>query len=378
MNSLESDFSQTAENKNLIRLVSCFLAGEKFHEPLTADMSNNLFALANKHDVAHLVGEAFETPDESYVMAKNKAIFRYVKQDFERERIYGLFEAEAIPFIPLKGSVIRHLYPEAWQRTGCDIDILVRPCDLDKARAALEKQMSYTFRIKSGHDYSLLSPNGVHLELHYAFDEKEVPLDEVWETAEPTQEGAMQRAMRPELFVLHHIAHMAKHFRSGGCGLRPFIDLWFIKHKMAYDEAALNRKLHETGLAAFTDVVFGLLDLWFAAGESTPLLEATAEYILPAGVYGSMKNHVAVGQLDKGGKSAYFLSRLFLKPGTLVYSYPILDNHPWLLPFCQVHRWFRLLCEGKLNRIRNELKANSTMENDYRSNVEALLKALEL
>ena len=30
-----------------------------------------------------------------------------------------------IPFLPLKGSVIRQYYPEPWMRTSCDIDILV-------------------------------------------------------------------------------------------------------------------------------------------------------------------------------------------------------------------------------------------------------------
>ena len=32
--------------------------------------------------------------------------------------------------------------------------------------------------------------------------------------------------MTDEMFYFYHIAHMAKHFEEGGCGIRPFIDLW--------------------------------------------------------------------------------------------------------------------------------------------------------
>lgn len=370
--------NQAKINETMIALMRCFLAGERFGGELTEELRDGVFALANRHDIAHLVGEALETQDASFVQAKRKAIYRYLRQDDERQRIYGLFETESIPFIPLKGSVICALYHDRWQRSGCDIDILVRQCDLERAQAALERECGFRFRMKSAQDVSLLSPYGVHLELHYAFDEKEVSVEDVWRSSAPVREESMHRTMGGEMFLLHHIAHMAKHFRSGGCGFRPFVDLWFIKNKMNYDEVALNNLLQERGLKSFADAVFGLLALWFAQGESTPLLDAAAEYILPAGVYGSMKNRVAIGQLNKGGKASYFVSRLFQTREALEYPYPALKKHGWLLPFCQVHRWYKLLADGKLRRITGELRTNGAMDIGYRDDVGALLKALQL
>lgn len=140
----------------------------------------------------------------------------------------------------------------------------------------------------------------------------------------------------------------------------------------------LQQLLWERGLGTFGAAVFGLLEFWFEAGQRTPLLDAAAEYILPAGVYGSVKNRVAIGQLKQGGKGRYFVSRLFQSREALEYPYPALKKHPWLLPFCQVHRWYRLLADGKLRRISGELHANSAMDSDYRADVGALLKNLRL
>ena len=41
-------------------------------------------------------------------------------------------EKAQIPFVPLKGSVIRKYYPEAWMRTSSDIDVLVHKEDVEK------------------------------------------------------------------------------------------------------------------------------------------------------------------------------------------------------------------------------------------------------
>lgn len=370
--------NQATTNKITLELIGCFLAGKTYGGTMTEDVRAAVFTLAAKHDVLHLLGEALGTMDEMLLQAKRRAIYRYLRQEDERQRIYGLFEGEGIPFIPLKGSVIGPLYHDAWQRTGCDIDILVKEDDLARAQTALEQKQKYKFRKKSAHDVSLMSPVGVHLELHYAFDEKEVSLDEFWGSAAPLENGGFCYAVSPKQFLLHHIAHMAKHFRNGGCGLRPFVDLWFILGKMVYDKGALEQLMQQRGLRAFWEAVTGLLELWFGEGKRTPILSAAEEYILPAGMYGSLKNRVAVGQLNKGGKRSYFLSRLIQPREVLEYPYPALKKQRWLLPFCQVHRWCRLLADGKLKQIANELQTNEIMDAEYRGEVANLLEELGL
>lgn len=147
---------------------------------------------------------------------------------------------------------------------------------------------------------------------------------------------------------------------------------------MPFDEKVLRDRLRTGNLEKFGDVVFGLLDYWFGDGEPSPVLEATANYIVPAGVYGSIKNRVAVGQIRKGSKMQYFFSRLYLGKEAMKYPYPILEKHGWLLPFCQVHRWYKLLADGKMRRITRELETSGTMEQGYKDSVAALLDELEL
>ena len=48
----------------------------------------------------------------------------------EKELKEALEKAE-IPFLPLKGSVIRKYYPEPWMRTSCDIDLLIHKEEAD-------------------------------------------------------------------------------------------------------------------------------------------------------------------------------------------------------------------------------------------------------
>ena len=152
----------------------------------------------------------------------------------EQQTIYKLFEDNAIEFIPLKGAVIRQYYPEPYMRTSCDIDILVHEEDLERAKNALVSALNYKSSEKiSFHDISLFSLGGIHLELHYNLKEKRQNLDEllgkVWDYAVNTKEGKYFKLQSPEFYIFYHIAHMANHFLRGGCGIRTFIDLYFIE-----------------------------------------------------------------------------------------------------------------------------------------------------
>ena len=126
---------------------------------------SELYRLSKAHDVAHLVGDAlnksgvFENlpadldENERAAISKVKekfdeqiftAVYRYENINYELERLKETLEEAKIPFIPLKGSVIRKYYPEPWMRTSCDIDILVREEDLNLAVRTLCDSLKYT------------------------------------------------------------------------------------------------------------------------------------------------------------------------------------------------------------------------------------------
>ncbi len=56
-------------------------------------------------------------------------------------------------------------------------------------------------------------------------------LETVWEHASPVKEGEYCYRMTEEFFLFHQITHATYHFISGGCGIRPFIDLALLLQK---------------------------------------------------------------------------------------------------------------------------------------------------
>ena len=137
---------------SLIRFVLCGGSVDaKMQNCLDADTLCALYDLSDAHDLAHILGQGlsklgFLDDSEVSVKFRRKAILavsRYERLDYERRRICETLEAAEISFLPLKGSVIRQYYPEAWMRTSCDVDILVHEDDLFDAVTYIEETLGY-------------------------------------------------------------------------------------------------------------------------------------------------------------------------------------------------------------------------------------------
>lgn len=339
-------------------------------------------ALAQKHDLAHLIGHAVGNLGlpESDILMKLKqlaiqAVYRYVKQDCEFERICQTLEQAQIPFIPLKGAVIRKLYPEPWMRTSCDIDILIHESDLEKAIDLLTSVLQYsTDHKKNYHDVSLFSKQGVHLELHFSIQETMENIDRllsrVWDYAYPVTQYRF--ALQNEFLMFHLLAHMSYHFIGGGCGIRPFLDIFLLRKQKKYDEFILRGYLAQCGIEKFYDSVLDLINVWFQGGTSTALTGRMERYLLSGGTYGSQEQRIAVRQQRQGGRLGYLLSRVFMPYRVLKIRYRVLERYPILFPVMQVYRWIELLFGGRLNRSVKEAKiawqtddAQSKEANDF-------------
>ena len=87
---------------------------------------------------------------------------------------------------------------------------------------------------------------------------------------------------------------------------------------------------------------------------------------------------LAIANKKRGGNFGYVLSRIFMPKQQLQAKYPILKSHPWLLPFCQVRRWFSVLFGGKLKKSVNEVKMSSNLSNERIDETAELMKSLGL
>ncbi len=364
--------------KTLFALLRSALCGTALTEDerndYSPEMLKDLLKISAQQDTEHLLALGLKknrlisnenTEFEKYIF---KAAYRYKRLTYEYESVYKALEEARIPFLPLKGAVIAKYYPEAWMRTSCDIDILVHPEDLENAVSYLIKNLKYVEKERTPHDISLISPTKVSVEIHFDLIEEGRAknsidvLKSVWENSTRREGSEYCYEMSDPFFYFYHVAHMAKHFENGGCGIRPFIDLWILDNLTNVNKDSRAALLSKCDLIKFAEVAGNLSQMWFGNKEPDELLLKTQYFILRGGIYGSPNNRVSIQQTQKGGKFKYILSRIFIPYKKLKRYYPILDKHPWLTPFMQIRRWFMLLRPDVAELAKQELAVNNKLE----------------
>ena len=168
--------------------------------------------------------------------------------------------------------------------------------------------------------------------------------------------------MTDAFFYFYHVVHMAKHFETGGCGIRPFMDLWILEKIDGADQTGRDKLLADAGLLQFARAVQKLSRVWFCGEEPDELSRQMEEYILHGGVYGSSENRVMFNQKKHGGRLGYLLSRMFVGMPQMKRSYPILRKYPWLMPIMQIRRWFKLRRPDVAGRTKREILTSITAE----------------
>lgn len=377
----------------MMRMLRNELTGEALDQSILQGMTpqdwSQILALSKAHDIAHLLGDLISRDEllpagdlrNGFDEAFCEAVLRAQLFETELHRICSVFQKAEIDFLPLKGAVIRHLYPEPWMRTSCDIDILIRPEQTKLAKKRLMEELHYHFEKQAYHELSFFSPSGVHLELHFTIEEHTETLDRVlkrsWDYAEPVKEGSFQYRFQNSFFVFHSVAHAAYHFAGGGCGVRPLIDRYLLEQKVAYDRKQYEDLICEAKLSSFEKQFDRLWRVWFSDGEHDDLTRRMENYLLPASIYGSLQNQEAI-RLIRRGRLGNLLYRIWLPYESLVIKYPSLKNKRILQPLYEIRRWFTLFKRGKMKTIRKEVKTNLAVEQDRRDRIQSLLTDLDL
>ena len=334
-----------------------------------------LFSLAKVHQVEHLVSYfLFKLGKAEYAKGFYSSLSNTTKQTYELSRIRAALTEAEIPFIVLKGPVVRKLYPDAWMRNSCDIDVLVKDEDVEKAGKVLEALSFKKEDVLSSHDVSYTN-GSVHVELHYTLIEKyrfsEISdvLGQVWTTA--IKDEGTEFVMPDEYYYFYHIAHMVKHFESGGCGIRSVLDLWILNYRTSFDKDKRASLLLNGGILKFEKELLRLANYWFSGGEGDSL-QTLEDFIFTGGAYGALTNSVAVKKSVRGGRVAYLIHRLFVPYSQLVKYYPRLERFPILLPYYEVKRWVQAISRNGKG-YRRELSENIKRDKDS----EAISKMLE-
>lgn len=376
------------------RLITSAVSGQ----PLSAEdralyapaMLPGMTALARRHDLVHLLALGLKNNgllDEGSGELENeifRAVARVEQMNFGLARIGEALETAQIPFLPLKGSVLRRYYPEPWMRTSCDIDVFIHEEDLDRVLAAVAEAAPYRMGEVSPYVTQIFTQHGQNIELHRGLieadqtDRASAVLSTVWDTAARRDGWRFWYEMPDEMFYFYHIAHMAKHFENGGCGIRPFLDIWVLTHRVPHDRDKREKLLADGELTAFARHAERLTDVWFGSGTHDDTTRRLEQYILNGGLYGTLVNRISLQQVRRGGKLRYARSRIWLPYETLKVYYPSLDGKPALLPLYEAYRWGRLLFCGGVERSVNELRVSSGISEERSEAARLLLSELGL
>ncbi len=379
--------------KAVLNLIYAGITGEKV--ALEADFSlGELLPFLKKQEISAICYYGAVNCGVDTALPEMQTLFKLVcagmvasqRQDRIARELYDLFDREQFSYMPVKGLLLRELYPAPEMRLMGDLDILVQLDEYPRMRELL-LELGYIERVESDHEL-IWHKNGVMIELHkrlipsYNKDYYAV-FGDGWQLGKICT--GTRYAMTDEDQMVYQLVHFAKHYRDGGIGLRHIVDLYLYRRSRPnLNEAEMEKSLTALQLWEFYQNVFHTLDVWFAGKPSDGISELITKTVFGTGLFGTQENHVLSGglrlQANSGKKNARgqkILYTIFLPYQHMCKRYPVLEKLPILLPVMWVVRWFDVLLNRRKNikRVAGEIQ---TLQSDTLNQYEADLQAVGL
>ena len=287
----------------------------------------------------------------------------------EAEMILNEITAKGIDILPLKGYVLKSLYPDSNYRQMGDLDYLLEEENLSKAGQILQElgYMADDVGLEDSHDVYTKKPY-LEVELHRRLlpptEENHWYTDNIWERLHRNKENQHIMEMNWEDFYLYHLLHFEKHYSMDGCGIRSVIDQYYLMKCLEdrLDWDYINEMLPKMNYVEFESMSRGLAMAWFDDGEMKKEWEGPAEFIINSGAFGTFEQYqkwvMERYKREEGinTKAGFFFRRMFMERERMEFSYPILKKHGWMLPFLWIHRLFKAVIFRR-GRVRRELKS---------------------
>ena len=289
----------------------------------------------------------------------SKLMTKSINQSVEIERLLAVFEREGIDVLPLKGYLLRDLYPHRELREMTDFDLLVKDDRSEKMKQTM-KQIGYEFSADVDHHAGYMKKPYVVIELHTKllpdrFGRKEY-YRSVWTKAKCTDGMKHIYEMSPEDFLIYILLHFEKHYHNTGCGIRFLVDIHAIlrSYGAKLDQAYLQSEFDKLGLREFTDAVFSLERAVFYGEDASESARELLERMIRLGTFGTnagREENIIDRLTPKNGsrtvgKLRYYLRIVFPPVSEMKCSYPVVDKAKFLLPVF----W---LCRGVKTVFRN-------------------------
>lgn len=280
----------------------------------------------------------------------------------ERENLCQGFEQNGVPYMFMKGLIIRNYYPQELMRQMTDNDILYDVSKRDVMFKVLKENGFYMQGTQGASDDFFKAPYCV-FEMHKTLfhDNCEVKLDlDLWKRATKAEGYNYRYNMSKEDNYIYSLAHMYKHYTSRGCGVRFLCDTYLLHYSGDdLDFKYINKMLQKFELTDFNDRVLSLVDSIFLDKTPSEADERFLGEIFEGGVFGK---NISLDESIKasGGKLKYLWHRAFPSKEFMYRNYEKLNKKPYLLIYYYI---VHLTLQLKNKRE----KANKIIKNVLRS-----------
>ena len=305
----------------------------------------------------------------------SRILVSYFNQEYECDRLCRELSDAGIRNMPLKGSVICKLFPAPEMREMCDLDILVKPEDLERVHnMMLADGYSYIEDHTTSHNREYHKLPYLNVEIHTYLVAQENRMfsyySDYWGRAAYEDDGLICRMPWDDCYIFM-MAHSYKHFFAHGTGIRSVLDVYIMRDKLK-DVLHLDfiaGELKKLGIIGFAESFERLAAAWFA-GETTELPEELQHYhyrVLESGTYGDNAMKSTALKIMQDGKSfrtaklIMAFSKVFPSYSNMKLGYPCLKYVPFLLPLFWVVRWIKtvLVMPKKISAFFKKLRGLS-------------------
>lgn len=372
-------------NKYLISIIKAALTDYKLEPPKDGFDWGALLLVAKKHRITALVGAGMaEIMDcvprdikEKFQTEIKKSILLDLNQEYEAERIFGAFDKKNLKHMLMKGYNVKKMYPEAYMRYMCDIDILIDNNDYEQYETVMA-ELGYEKKQESNHEHIFVKKPMVNVELHKSIvPSYNTDLYEYygtgWKYAKKINDNERYNYSLEDQFVFL-IVHLAKHYQSSGIGISHFIDIYVMMKKCELDQSYINIELCKLGLEKFYNNVLRLIEFWFSDenAKSDELMQEMSEYVIASGAYGNFANRAATETMkgiekygnEKAVKRAKLIEIAFPSCKALSENFPILKKCILLYPVCLVYRNVRALFFRR-GKVKNYMESVRYSDNNH-------------
>lgn len=373
----------TIIQQGIVLLIKSAITGEKLDLPRGFSieeaapilMRNGMITLG----YAGAINCGISNDSEMMQRMQSKYCMEFVRSQWQLDRLeafYQAMEENGIEYMPVKGAIMKYLYPSHEMRPMGDADILFHIEDREKLEQVMT-ELGYTFTTESDHEWNWKCRE-LKIELHkrlVSSDEKTQYsyFGDGWEWAK-NKEGCRYTMNQEDAFIFE-FAHFTRHYCKGGIGLRHIVDLWVhLYNAPNMDKEYVRTQMDKLRLGGFYDNVMTALDAWFGDGAGSQQAEYITQFVFGQGKVDHGEEIARSAAAKRGsakqGKFKVFLCRLFPARKHLDWNYPQFKKLP--LPIAWVARWFSLL--GRKNVVKNRLEQMKEITDDQ---VDAYRKSLE-